>query len=124
MRRRTSSASTPGSGLLKPGLDLDLYAFGSGLHARRTSRSWPPMPNSPLYKKEAAAQGTFGARIKQRSSGSIIVRGGLQAGSRPGTEPTIAPGRCAARQQAEGGRRTAYHIDAEVGLNLARTSYA
>lgn len=111
---------------LMPGLDLDLYALGSGVQARKNIKLVDPAnaANSALYKKEGAAQGTFGARIKHKLKWfDYRAEAGLQVGSRPGAAPrfTVAPGTMSplplSEQKAVSVR--AFHIDAELGLSLA-----
>ncbi|HEY5907230.1 MAG TPA: alginate export family protein [Vicinamibacteria bacterium] len=103
---------------LMPGLDLDLYALAQGFHGVKNLKLAASDPMSPLYSRESATQVTFGARIKQKIKFlDYRVEAGLQTGSRPGAVPTVMPMVPPPTRQAAADV-SAYHVDAEVGLNL------
>lgn len=100
------------------GLDLDFYALTRIWGDQKNTRVVAANP-TPTYRKQNAAEATFGLRAKQKL-GMLDYRleTGLQAGSRPGAAPAATA--TAPVPEVENVKVLAYHADAEVGVSFAK----
>lgn len=105
------------------GLDLDAYSFVRTWGTAKNLRVTPSNPMSPIYRRENAAEATFGARAKQKL-GIFDYRSelGLQAGSRPRAAP-VANAMTPATSTVQDVDVLAYHADLELGLSFAEDKY-
>ena len=99
------------------GLDLDVYALVRTWSDAKNLRVAPANAMSPLYRRENAAEATFGVRAKQRIKFfDYRFEAGIQYGSRPGSVAAMA---MAPPTRVQNVDVFAQHADLEIGFTIA-----
>jgi hypothetical protein len=105
------------------GLDLDGYSFVRAWGTAKDLKVTPSNAMSPTYRRENAAEATFGARAKQKIKFfDYRTELGVQTGSRPRSVP-LANAMTPPTQTVQDVNVLAYHADLELGVSFAEDKY-